>query len=388
MGVQVGTRRLAQRASRIGREVAGPASDDVDRSARFPFEAMDALRSERMLSALVPPELGGEGASLGDSAQAVTALGRHCASTAMVYAMHLMQLACLVRHGRSKALLDYTRELAHEQWLLASATTEAGVGGDTRTSICAVERSGASFRLRKEAPVISYGEQADAVLATARRDPDSPPSDQVLVLCRRPGLELAPVGDWNTLGFRGTCSLGFVLTAEGPQDQILDDPFGEISSATMLPVSHVLWGSVWLGIASAALARARRYVQAEARKRPGVTPAGALRLAELATVYQQMSELVTGAISRFESVKDDTEALSAMGFAVHMNNVKVATSRLVVEIVGAAMVICGMAGYREDSPYSMGRLLRDAHGAALMVNNDRILANNSQLLLVSREEDD
>jgi len=388
VGVDVGTTPLAHRASKIGRDVAGPASDDVDRLARFPFEAVAALRGERMLSALVPAELGGQGATLGETAQAVTALGRYCASTAMVYAMHLMQLACLVRHGRSENLRTYLRQLTEDQLLLASATTEVGVGGDVRTSICAVERLDGRFRLRKEAPVISYGEETDAVLATARRDPDSPPSDQVLVLCRAPGLELEPVGDWNTLGFRGTCSLGFVLTAEGSEDEILDDPFGDISTETMLPVSHVLWGSVWLGIAAAAVSRAKRYVQGEARKRPGTTPPAAIRLAELATTHQQMAELVSGAINRYESIAHDPQALSALGFAVHMNNVKVATSRLVVDIVGAAMVICGMAGYREDSPYSMGRLLRDAHGAALMVNNDRILANNSQLLLVSREEDE
>jgi len=44
-----------------------------------------------------------------------------------------------------------------------------------------------------------------------------------------------------------------------------------------------------------------------------------------------------------------------------------------------------MAGYRQDSPYSLGRLVRDAHGAAVMVNNDRILANNAQMLLVHKE---
>ena len=45
-----------------------------------------------------------------------------------------------------------------------------------------------------------------------------------------------------------------------------------------------------------------------------------------------------------------------------------------------------MAGYREDSPYSLGRLLRDAQGAAVMVNNDRIVANNAQMLLVHKED--
>jgi acyl-CoA dehydrogenase len=49
------------------------------------------------------------------------------------------------------------------------------------------------------------------------------------------------------------------------------------------------------------------------------------------------------------------------------------------------LLICGIAGYREDTPYRMGRLLRDAHGGAVMVNNDRIIANNAQLLLVSKE---
>ena len=44
-----------------------------------------------------------------------------------------------------------------------------------------------------------------------------------------------------------------------------------------------------------------------------------------------------------------------------------------------------MAGYRNDSPYSLGRLLRDAYGAALMVNNDRILKLNATMLLVHKE---
>jgi len=68
-----------------------------------------------------------------------------------------------------------------------------------------------------------------------------------------------------------------------------------------------------------------------------------------------------------------------------MNTLKVGSSMTVVDIVGRAMLIVGISGYREDSEYSLGRLLRDAHGAALMVNNDRILANTAQLLLVAKD---
>jgi acyl-CoA dehydrogenase len=45
-----------------------------------------------------------------------------------------------------------------------------------------------------------------------------------------------------------------------------------------------------------------------------------------------------------------------------------------------------MAGYRENSEYRLGRLLRDAHSAELMVGNDRILANTAQLLLAARDQ--
>ena len=53
----------------------------------------------------------------------------------------------------------------------------------------------------------------------------------------------------------------------------------------------------------------------------------------------------------------------------------------VVDVVGRALLICGIAGYRNDSKFSLCRHLRDAYGAALMVNNDRILKLNATMLL-------
>jgi acyl-CoA dehydrogenase len=378
---------LSLSAARIAVDIAGPAAPDVDKNARFPTEAFDALREASLLSVLIPQELGGQGATVGQVAGIALELGRHCASTGLIYAMHQGQVASVVRHGRSNFFAEFLAEVAERQLLLASATTEVGVGGDVRTSMCTVERDGAgSIRLEKMAPVISYGEHADAILATARRAPESPPNDQVLVLCRPPGLTLEPTSGWDTLGFRGTCSLGFKLVAESDESWILDDPYGDISSQTMLPVSHILWSSVWLGLATAAADKARQFVRAEARKKPGVTPPSALRLAELIAQLQRMEELVRGSARRYDQQSEDIDALSSMGFAIAMNSLKVSASTLVVDIVNRAMLILGMAGYREDSPQSLGRILRDAHGAAIMVNNDRINGNTAQMLLVHKDD--
>lgn len=372
-------------ARRIGSDVAAPAAEDVDTKSRFPQEAIDAMRDAGLLRALIPTKMGGLGCTLTEVAASVTELGRHCSSAAMVYAMHQIQVACLVRHARSPQLLDFIKVVADQGLLLASATTEVGIGGDVRSSTCAVMGQNGQFELTKQAPVISYGQYADAILATARRDPESPPNDQVLVVCRRENLELEQKSSWDALGFRGTCSLGFILRATGPRTDIVDDSYGDISSQTMLPVSHILWSSLWLGIATAASDKARKFVQAAARKTPGIVPPNALRLAELTNVLNQLHDTVIGARARYAEVADDQDQTTSIGFAVSMNALKVSASTLVVDIVQRALLICGMAGYANHSPFTLGRLLRDSYGAQLMVNNDRINANNAQLLLVARE---
>jgi len=373
---------LIERVSHVADKVAAPAAAEVDRDARFPHEAIDALKADKLLSTLIPVELGGEGATIADVARCVEALSQACASTAMIYAMHQIQVACLVRHARSEAMRELMREVVSSQLLLASATTEIGIGGDVKSSSCAVESDGVTFTLEKNAPVISYGAYADVILATARRSPDATPGDQVLVVCRSVDTKLEANGEWNTLGFRGTCSPGFLLSSSGSLEQILEDSYGDISAQTMLPVSHILWAAVWLGIATAATSKARSYVQAAARRSPGVTPPGALRLAELTVVQQQFSALARSAARTFDEADDNV--LGSIAFAIDMNTLKLSASQLVVDVVGRAMVITGISGYREDSPYSVGRHLRDAHGAQVMINNDRILANNAQLMLVYR----
>ena len=381
-------RTLIARAQRIAVEVAGPAADSVDREARFPAESIEALRKEKLLSALVPVELGGEEASVAEISGICLALGQRCASAGMVYAMHTIQVACIVRHGSAAPFFRrYMSEaLVEKQELLASATTELGVGGDVRTSICAVQVEGDHFRLEKNAPVISYGQNADAILVTSRRAPDAVSSDQVISLVRKPECTLEPTSGWDTLGFRGTCSLGFKLSARAHKDQILPQPYADISQQTMLPVSHIVWSSLWLGIATDAVNRARAFVRQEARKKPGFIPPNSLRLAEVVSVLQGFRANVQDSVEDYQRRLADPESLGSIGFALRMNNLKIAASQLVVQIVSAAMQIVGITGYRLDSKYTLGRHLRDAYGAALMVNNDRILGANASMLLVLKDD--
>lgn len=372
----------------IGRDTIAVHADAVDRDARFPTEAFAALKSAKLLSCYVPAEFGGMGFTLVELSKICEALAHYCGSTAMIFAMHQIQVACIVHHATAAEFFrNYLRELVAEQYLLASATTELGIGGDVRSSICAVVVEDGQFTLEKQAPVISYGAHADAILVTCRRSPEAGRNDQAHVLVRRQDCTLQPLSDWDTLGFRGTCSLGFALHAKGSAEQILPVPYADIHAKTMHPFSHSVWSSLWLGIAASAVGRARSFVRAEARKTPGTPPPSALRLAEVDTVLFSMRGGVQQTIAEYQQMLTDDipgSFASNFGFGIRINNLKLTSSQLIVDIVGKAMVICGISGYRNDSKFTLCRHLRDAYGAALMVNNDRILGQSSTMQIMQR----
>lgn len=259
-------------------------ADDVDRNGRFPIEAVRALKDARLLSLLIPVEFGGGGASLFDVAEICTSLGQRCASTAMIFAMHQIKVSSLVAHGRGSAWHeDFMRRLCDEQLLLGSATTEGGIGGNMRNSICAFERDGATFR-----------------------------------------------------------------------------------------------------IASDALSRAQSFVRKDARRHPNGPAPGALRLAEATAKLQLMRSNIVEGLKRFAKAQQNEDDLNSMSFAVAMNNIKIGSSQLSIEIINHALLIAGIAGYKNDTPFSVGRHMRDALSAQVMISNDRIFTNLSNMLLAQR----
>ena len=136
-----------------------------------------------------------------------------------------------------------------------------------------------------------------------------------------------------------------------------------------------------------AVNRARAFVRVEARKTPGETPISAVRLAEVDQVLQEMRHNVKNLTREYQCLLEENsaEAFKGFGFSIRTNNVKISCSQRIVEIVGKAMLICGISGYRNDSKFTVARHLRDAYGAALMVNNDRITKLNATMLMVHKE---
>jgi acyl-CoA dehydrogenase len=372
---------LRNRAEAIAATAAENAHA-VDREARFPAEALSTARTQRLLSILVPTDLGGDGATISDAADVCYMLARACASTAMIFAMHQIMVAILVRHARNSHWhMSLLSRIGCDQLLLASSTTEGQSGGELRSSECAVEQIGSRIALSKKATVISYGAEADAILTTARRSPDALASDQVVAAFLKEDYQLEPMVNWDTLGMRGTCSAGFTLKAGGEATQVLTDPYQKIHSHTMMPVAHLTWSAVWAGLAAGAVERARRYIRASRRKNAEL-PAGVAHLTRASISLHSLRTNVSSALHRFESVADNEDELESLDFQNAMNLLKVSASELAVSTVMSAMQACGLAGYRNNGEFSLASQLRDVLSSPIMINNDRILANEAMASLL------
>ncbi len=380
---------LLDTVCRIAEELAAPNADAVDRDARFPSETIDALREARALSAFVPAELGGDGVSFETIAAACFQLGRRCGASAMVFAMHQIQVVTMVRHLEGSPWYeDYLRAVADEQRLIASVTSEIGTGGDMGRSVAALTPTKeGTCNFEKQAPTVSYGAYADDLFVTLRRDPGAEPSDQVVVLARKDQTTLEPTGSWDPLGMRGTCSPGYVVSAEVAPEQVLATPFPRVSAESMVPVSHILWSQLWLGIATDAFDRARAFVRAAAKQKPGDPPPVALRLSHLMSELSLLRAEVGSALEEFVAASEEPgrERLSTMASALRFNNLKIAASEQAPRVCQSALGVCGIVGFKNDTPFSVGRHLRDTMSACLMVANERIHQTNASLLLIAKD---
>ncbi|MGZ5921114.1 MAG: acyl-CoA dehydrogenase family protein [Rhizomicrobium sp.] len=372
---------LLARAERAA-VIAAAHADPVDAQARFPAEAVAALKAENLFGILVPGALGGEQASVSEVVDVCYRLGRACSSTGMIYAMHQVKAACVAHHGMDSAWhRDFMGRMIADQLLLASSTTEGG-GGNVRSSEAAVEHINGHITLQRDASVISYGAEADAVVTTARRAPDADGSDQVLIVLEKKNYPLEKTGSWNTLGMRGTCSAGFSLKAMGHPDQIMPVPYGVIHTQSMVPTSHLMWSGVWCGVAAGAVERARKFMRKAARA-GGDLPPGMPHFTKSLAALRSLRALIAQSLARYENIAADPKALGAVDFQTAINLLKVDASESAVETVMAAMRATGLSGYRNDSDVSIGRALRDILSSPIMINNDRILSNLSSSTLLS-----
>lgn len=340
--------RAADLAARIAEDAAA-----FDRSGTFVRTSFELLRAEGFLSAPVPTELGGGGATYPEVTAVLTELAKGCPSTAVALSMHY-HLVCtqLWRHRRGLSGEAVLRSVAEGDRVLVST----GASDWLRSSGTATRVDGGYRVSGRKSP--SSGAPIGDVAITSIAWQDAPDGPQV-IHCSIPlssdgvGIELT----WDAMGLRGT----------GSDTIVFDDVFVPDAAVSLVRPAgewHAVWDAVlgvalptimaaYLGIAEAASARAITHV----RRRPAEAHAP-IQVGELVNRLTSARDVVAAMVAsvddlRFGPTVEHTAELLAR---------KSVAADALVATVRQAMEICGGAGFATGG---IERLYRDIHGVLL-----------------------
>ena len=342
---------------------AASAAPEVDREARFPAEGLAALKGAGLMGLTVAAAQGGRGRGMRAFAGVVEELAGACASTAMVYVMHVSATQAIASSrtlGERDALLAKIASGGH---LTTLAFSEAGSRSHFWAPMSELAEAGDGYRTSAKKSWVTSANHADSYVSSARRPGAASALESTIYLVGRRDAGVRTTGRFDGLGLRGNDSAPVELegVAVRKQDLISEPGAG---AATMLEV--VL---PWFVVGSAAMAAGlcRAAVGAVGQHLTGTRlehlgqalrdlPGPRARIAQMSVRTEEARALLGHAIASAEAA-DPAAALamlqarrSALDAALHVTDL--------------AMKAGGGAAFSRQLP--LERLFRDARAGWVM----------------------
>lgn len=368
-----GTRRLEnlrEEVSAIAREIAAPLASEIDRDARWPAEAMQALATAGLTGLTVPSRLGGRGEGLTALAIATEELGRFCASTALCFGMHCVGAAVLAAKPTKYQEEQFLAPIAQGQHITTLALSETGSGAHFYLPQTRLTRVGDDYAIHGTKQFVTNGSHADSyVISTVARDA-SETGEFSCLLVENDREGVVWLDPWHGLGMRGNSSRGMKLDGvHVPVDNLLGESGDQIWYAfeVIAPYFLMAMAGTYIGIAQAAL----DYTIHHVRSRVWTSTGG--RLSESESVQQKIAEL-WAMVEKTRLLIHDAATAGDIGDESALTAIltsKAEVADAVVHVVNEAMTICGGIAYREND--ELARLLRDARAAHVMTPTTALL---------------
>lgn len=322
-----------------------------DENDAFVGDNYDVLKAHRILSAMVPEELGGGGVSHSRMAAFIRSLAHYCSSTALALSMHQQLVAAAVFNYRNdRPGWQVLKKVAADEIVLVSTGAN-----DWMDSNGTVERVEGGYRVSARKPFASGSPRGD-VLVTSAPYEDPAEGWQVLHFPVPTASEgVSGLDDWETMGMRATGSQTMVMDHVFVPDEaiVLKRPRGEYHPLwnVVLTVAMPLIMSAYVGVAEAAADIATGIAQ----KRPD-GPDVPLLLGELT------NSLTTAqmAVDAMVAITNDWDFAPTTETANNILIRKTIAANAVLATVEKALEAAGGAGFYRKA--GLERLVRDAHG--------------------------
>jgi alkylation response protein AidB-like acyl-CoA dehydrogenase len=347
-------------------QIAADASR-IDRERLFPSENLRLLGEAGALGLLVPSDQGGAGGGLAALADACEAVGEACASTGMVFLMHVVTSATVSGGGGARAA-DVLPKLASGDAIGTLAFSERGTGAHFYSPELRTTRTNGSVTLSGRKSFVTSGGHADLYLVLVQGEEEGT-ADAFLVPRTDPGVRFE--GEWSGLGMAGNSSIALELEdVQVAEDQRIGEPGAGTSLVfgVVAPFFLVGLAAVNVGIALAA-ARAATDHAANRRYPDGST------LAEVQYVQHAIADMDL-AVRQARLLVREAAALGDAGddlALVTIMEAKVAATETAATVTQKALEVTGGQGYTPALPVE--RHLRDARAGAVMAPTNAVLRN-------------
>ena len=350
-------------ASTIAKEVLSQHAADVDSQGRFPIEGMKALADSGFYGLCITKEADGKGEGMRAFAGVVEELAGACASTAMIYVMHVSAAQAIATSAILGERDSILKEIAAGKHLTTLAFSESGSRSQFWIPISKLEERNGHYVTSASKSWVTAAGHAKSYVSTAQKPNATSPLESTVYLVRTKAHGVRVTSAFNGLGLRGNDSAPVSLDQITVQKTDLISAPGEgpqVILEVVLPWFAIGTAAMANGICRAAVQRTTEHLVSTGFEQDGSKlrdlPNLRARLAEMSVRTEQSRSLLGQTLDQIESPSEVTPLFVLQS--------RLAALQAAVDVTDLAMKACGGAAFSRH--LGIERLFRDARAGWVM----------------------
>lgn len=327
----------------------------VDSASAWPEASIRAVADAGLLSPM----------GMRDFANVTRQLAQACASTAMVYLMHVCAVQAILPANK-----NMVQKIASDRAVATLAFSEKGSRSHFWAPVSKAQRNGRGDLIDADKSFVTSAGHAHYYVVSTGAVTAKTATDSTLYLIERGTAGVEVLGKWTGLGLRGNSSAPMKFKCIASESSRITDEGGGFKAMLeiVLPWFQVGSAAVSIGIAEAALASTIQHVTSARLEHIGDSLAASIpgiraRVARMQLDVESSRAYLDQTLGKIEAGAPDA-MLGVLG-------VKAVASENAIRATDEAMRACGGAAFGRH--LSVERNFRDARAASVMAPTTEIL---------------
>jgi alkylation response protein AidB-like acyl-CoA dehydrogenase len=362
-GLDAAAGRWRQASVSLAAEVLSANAAEVDAEARFPAEGMAGLARGGFYGLCLDTQCGGHGQGPATFAAVVEELARQCASTAMIYVMHVTAAKVIESAATFAGRGEVLHAITAGEHLTTLAFSEQGSRSQFWAPVSKFEANGRGYQTQAVKSWVTAAHHADSYVASAQAPGAQSALESTLYWLPRTQAGVQPMGRFNGLGLRGNDSAPVTFEGLSVSHDNLLTAHGQGLDCMLrvtLPWFSVGTAAMAHGLCLAAVASTATHLQGAGFTHSGTQlrdlPNLRTRLAEMSVATEQ-SRALLGHTLRELAVPDEATPLWVL-------RSRMAALQTALQVTDLAMKACGGAAFSRH--LGVERVFRDARAGWVM----------------------